>query len=475
MPKCGWGKSPKYSTASLHGSRQGVVWFYEVRMYRIANAPKTDNATKPSDTSTAEHAELPARVPLGKMLRDSERSLSTQSVTKALGLGDTPTNQEVINALYRRYDRSYPQMYKGAERDFGINVAELVRAKDEPFVLKGSKQERQPSGSEPGHKESRHETALSEFLRTQGLDGSSTNRELINKLYERYGANDATTYARARRELGIDIDALTRNRNGRIDGLASQVAADRGKAEPPTHNAEAPATSANARSKRERVANGESTQPRHDARDERPSEVVDRAEPLKMTPQPERVDNGPSRQSGIELGKLIRNYPRSPLDANHADADYTGPFLRDQFKLDNWIDNSCAIRLTYALHKSGVDIATRGALTETIRPVSADGTPEAPFTAALRANELFAKIDKHLGGAEKVGFEFGPDARPDLNGLNGIVLYEYRSLETGRLTRHIGILNNGVESTEFDPITEGARGKATVLRIDSDYGRLASR
>jgi hypothetical protein len=407
-------------------------------------------------------------------LGGSERNLSEQSITEALGLGNAPTNQEVINALYNHYNRNYSKMYKSAERDFGIKVDALVAASEKPFISTDLKHGRLVTRSDVAPQETVRETALEKFLRNRGLDGWSTNQDLINKLYERYGPNDATTYARARYELGIDIEKLSKNRKGRIDGLVADASAARGKSEQSNRNADGPASSTKSRSTRDRAASDEAMQGRPGAGDGHRPDLKERVEPSKMAPQSERIDDGPSRQSGIQLGRLISNYPRSPLDASHADSDYNGPFLREQFKLAKWIDNSCAIRLNYALRKSGVDIGTGGALTETIHPVSTDGTTEAPFAATLRAKELFAKIDKHLGGAEKTKFDFGPDDRPDLSGLNGIVLYEYQDLSTGRQTRHIGILQDGKEQTLVDPTGERARGRATVLRIDSDYDKLAS-
>jgi hypothetical protein len=148
-------------------------------------------------------AALPDRPSLGRLFGRAPLAETTgeaaRSVTKTLGLTETATNQDVINALYKRYDRDYSAMYKGAQRDFGIAVETLVKAKQESFVANYTAQERgegQTSGTTPN---TTLGTPLQKFLHANKLDGASTNRELINKLYERYGANDATTYARAPR------------------------------------------------------------------------------------------------------------------------------------------------------------------------------------------------------------------------------------------------------------------------------------
>ena len=142
------------------------------------------------------------------------------SVIKTLGLSENATNQDVINALHERYHHNYPAMYLGAQRDFGIAVRALVDAKDKPFAPRDTAHGQEGAGTPGSTPTPAPETPLQAFLRNKGLDGSSTNGELIRKLYERYGSDDRTTYARARRELGINIDDLTSKRDQRIDGTA---------------------------------------------------------------------------------------------------------------------------------------------------------------------------------------------------------------------------------------------------------------
>ena len=159
----------------------------------------------------------------------------------------------------------------------------------------------------------------------------------------------------------------------------------------------------------------------------------------------------------------------------HADAGYTGPYLRDQFAIPDYIDNSCAIPLHHALHKSGIGIDTRGAATETVHPTTETAKPEAPFAATLRARELFARIDKHFGSPEKSAFTFGPSNKPDLAGVTGFVLYEYNNPATGAQVRHIGIIDNGKEQTLHDPIALNIKGKATLLVMDRQDRMVALR
>ena len=154
-------------------------------------------------------AALPDRPSLGRLFGRAPLAETTgeaaRSVTKSLGLTENATNQDVINALYKRYDRDYSAMYKGAQRDFGIAIETLVKAKQERFVANDTAQgpgETRTSGTTPN---TTRETPLQKFLQANNLDGASTNRELINKLYERYGVNDATTYARARAENWVSI------------------------------------------------------------------------------------------------------------------------------------------------------------------------------------------------------------------------------------------------------------------------------
>lgn len=416
-------------------------------------------------------AALPDRPSLGRLFGRAPLAETTgeaaRSVTKSLGLTENATNQDVINALYKRYDRDYSAMYKGAQRDFGIAIETLVKAKHERFVANDTAQgpgETRTSGTTPN---TTRETPLQKFLQANNLDGASTNRELINKLYERYGVNDATTYARARRELGVDIDTLVTNRNDRIDGTDVVVARTP-----------------------ERTAPEKATAPRDAHHERRPTEK--RPEVSSSPPAPERSPSqtppnpehsakqghtpSPSVSPSAKLvADVVSHYPRSPLDAMHADAGYTGPYLRDQFAIPDYIDNSCAIRLHHALHKSGIGIDTRGAATETVHPTTETGKPEAPFAATLRARELFARIDQHFGRPEKSDFTFGPSNKPDLAGVTGFVLYEYNNPATGAQVRHIGIIDNGKEQTLHDPIALNIKGKATLLVMDRQDRMVAMR
>lgn len=170
------------------------------------------------DTATAAMPERPSFERLSG--RGETADKDAQSVIKTLGLSENATNQDVINALYKEYNRDYRAMYRGAQRDFGIAVGALVDAKEKPFASGDTahgQARAETSGSTPTPAP---ETPLQTFLQKKGLDGSSTNGELIRKLYERYGSDDRTTYARARRELGINIDDLTSKRDQRIDGTA---------------------------------------------------------------------------------------------------------------------------------------------------------------------------------------------------------------------------------------------------------------
>jgi hypothetical protein len=175
-------------------------------MVSLAQRNKEDSTPDKQGVDTRRDnptAAFPERPSLGRLLR-MERPTDTAekggaSVTKTLGLTENATNQDVINALYKRYDRDYSAMYKGAQRDFGIAIETLVKAKHERFLANDTAQgpgETRTSGTTPN---TTREAPLQKFLQANNLDGASTNRELINKLYERYGVNDATTYARAPR------------------------------------------------------------------------------------------------------------------------------------------------------------------------------------------------------------------------------------------------------------------------------------
>jgi hypothetical protein len=377
---------------------------------------------------------------------------STHDVAAALKLGDSPTNQDVINALFKRYGGNYQAMYTGAERDFGIQVEELVRAKDQPFAPEKVELSARvvPRSLEP--QPVVDQSPLDRFLRERNLDRSATNQDLINALYARYGSSDSTTYARARRELGVNIELLTKNRDETIDSTLRQ--------------------SADRQAKQEKHAS---------TTEERPNDRVSKRERTQShVDQPAEPDSTPREHTRpphaeVDIRKILDHYPRAPLDSDHASPGYSGPFLRDQFKLDTWIDNSCAIRLHYALHKSGVTLDTDGLTTHPVRPVDRSGVPEAPFSAAIRAKELFSTIEKSLPNTRKTSMEFSPGAKPNLEGVNGLVLYEYADPDTGRQGRHIGIIQNGQEQTVFDPISHGARGTAVILMTDPDQPALALR
>lgn len=414
--------------------------------------PRHDNGT----------AALPERLSLARLFgreRPTESAdKGAQPVTKTLGLTENATNQDVINALYKRYDRDYSAMYNGALRDFGIDVETLVRAKHERFVANATSQgpaEARTSNTAP---ETTRETSLKNFLQSRNLDETSTNRELIKALYARYGVNDATTYARARRELGVDIDKLVANRDGRIDG--KDVVGSRTPERPAPEKAASPRDTHHERQTEEKHTKAPSSPA---------TRVHSPAQPTVPTESPTKHERTPSPSvspSAHLVADVVRHYPRAPLDATKADDSYTGPYLRDQFAIPSYIDNSCAIRLSYALHKSGIAIDTRGAATETVHPTTDTGKAEAPFSATLRAKELFAKIDQHFGGREKSAFTFGPSNKPDLTGVTGFILYEYHNPSTGAQIRHIGIIDNGKEQTLHDPIAHNIKGKATLLVMD---------
>jgi hypothetical protein len=415
-------------------------------------APRHDNGT----------AALPERLSLGRLFgreRPTESAdKGSPSVTKALGLTEHATNQDVINALYKRYDRDYSAMYKGAQRDFGIDIGTLVQSKHERFVANETAQQRGEARSSGTAPDTTRETPLQKFLQTNKLDESSTNRELINALYARYGVNDATTYARARRELGVDIDKLVANRDGRIDGkdvvvsrTPERTAPDKASSPRDTHHER------QTEEKHTKVSPSPATRVHSPAQPTVPTES-----PLKH----ERTPSPSVSPSAKLVADVVRHYPKSPLDETKADDGYTGPYLRDQFAIPNYIDNSCAIRLHYALHKSGIAIDTKGAAIEKVHPTTETGKAEAPFAATLRARELFAKIGQHFEGAEKSVLAFGPHNKPDLAGVTGFVLYEYQDRATGAQIRHIGIIDNGKEQTLHDPITLNKSGKATLLVMD---------
>ncbi len=443
-------------------------------MVSLAQRNKEDSTPDKQGVDTRRDnptAAFPDRPSLGRLFGRAPLAETTgeaaQSVTKTLGLTENATNQDVINALYKRYDRDYSAMYKGAQRDFGIAIETLVKAKHERFLANDTAQgpgETRTSGTTP---DTTRETPLQKFLQTNNLDGASTNRELINKLYERYGVNDATTYARARRELGVDIDKLVTNRDDRIDGTDVVVARTPQRTAP------------------ERSASPRDAHPERRTSDKRPevssSPAAPERSPSQTPPNPdhsakqEHTPNPSVTPSAKLVADVVRHYPRSPLDAMHAGDGYTGPYLRDQFAIPHYIDNSCAIRLHHALHKSGIAIDTRGAATETVRPTTETGEADAPFAATLRARELFAKIDQHFGRPEKSAFTFGPSNKPDLAGVTGFVLYEYNNPTTGDQVRHIGIIDNGKEQTLHDPIALNIKGKATLLVMDRQDGMVAMR
>jgi hypothetical protein len=278
-------------------------------------------------------------------------------------------------------------------------------------------------------------------------------------LYTRYGVNDATTYARARRELGVDIDKLVANRDGRIDG--KDVVGSRTPEKTVPKKADSLRDTHHERRPTERRPEVSSSpaapvrppsqtppNPEHSAKQEHT------ASPL-VSPSAKLVADG------------VRHYPRAQLDAMHADEGYTGPYLRDQFAIPDYIDNSCAIRLHHALHKSGIGIDTKGATIEKVHPTTETGKPEAPCAATLRARELLARIDQHFGRTEKSDFTFGPSNKPDLAGVTGFVLYEYQDRATGAQIRHIGIIDNGKEQTLHDPIALNKIGKSHASRHGS--------
>ncbi len=400
-----------------------------------------------------EQATLPDRESLAS-LRGHLRTTthSAHDVVAALKLGDSPTNQDVINALFKRYGGNYTDMYKGAERDFGIQVEALVRAKDQPFAHDKVESRTRVT---PRTQESQpvvDQSPLDRFLRERDLDRSSTNQDLINALYARYGSSDSTTYARARRELGVNIELLTKNRGETIDSTLGKSPDRQAKQEKHTSTTE--------ERPHDRVPKRERTQSHVD-------------QPAKLDSTPREHTRSPHGE--VDIRKVLDHYPRAPLDSEHASPGYSGPFLRDQFKLDTWIDNSCAIRLHYALHKSGVTLDTDGLTTHPVRPVDRSGAPEAPFSAAIRAKELFSTIEKSMPNTPKTSIEFSPGIEPNLEGMNGLVLYEYADPDTGRQGRHIGIIQNGEEQTVFDPIAHGARGRAVILMTDADQQGLALR
>ena len=191
-------------------------------MASFSTGSKVANSPVPGVDSQSTEAALPARVPLKDLLGRDQRSTTPaqtpEATVKALGLEGSPTNQQVINALHARYNNDYSAMYLGAERDFGIQVDDLVREKHQPFIKNAVRQEAHREMSSAVSMADKQAAAREKFLGENGLNGASTNRELIIKLYDRYGSNDATTYARARKDLGIDIDTLAENRGGRIDG-----------------------------------------------------------------------------------------------------------------------------------------------------------------------------------------------------------------------------------------------------------------
>ena len=400
-----------------------------------------------------EQATLPARESITSLRGHPRDAIhSKHDVVTALKLGDSPTNQDVINALFRRYGGNYSAMYKGAERDFGIQVEALVQAKDQPYAHEKAAP---GAGVAPRTVEPQpvvDQSPLDRFLRERNLDRSSTNQDLINALYARYGSSDSTTYARAQRELGVNIELLTKNRGETIDSTLGK--------------------SPDRQAKQEKHASPTEERPQERvSKSERNQSHVDKPATPDSTPR-ERTQ---SPHAEVDIRKILHHYPHAPLDSDHASPGYSGPFFRDQFKLDSWIDNSCAIRLHYALHKSGVTLDTDGITTHPVRPVDSSGAPEAPFSAAIRAKELFSTIEKSLPNTPKTSMEFSPGDEPSLHGVNGFVLYEYVNPDTGRQGRHIGILQNGQEQTAFDPIAYGARGKAVILMTDPEQPSLAQR
>jgi hypothetical protein len=137
--------------------------------------PRHDNDT----------ASLPGRFSIARLFgreRPTENAdKGAQSVTKTLGLNENASNRDVINALYKRYNRDHSAMYKGAQREFGIDIETLRKARHERFVADETAQGRgdaRTSNSIPG---TTRETSLQKFLQNNNLDGSSTNHELINK------------------------------------------------------------------------------------------------------------------------------------------------------------------------------------------------------------------------------------------------------------------------------------------------------
>jgi len=163
-------------------------------------------------------------------------------VIKTLGLSENATNQDVVNALYQRYNRDYVAMYRGAQSDFGIAVGKLVNAREQPFAPRDTAHGHGEAGTSGSTLTTTPETPLQTFIRKNGLDGASTNQELINKLYKRYGSDDRTTYARARRELGINIDDITSKRDQPIDGTAVVGASSQERTAPPSLTPQSPST-----------------------------------------------------------------------------------------------------------------------------------------------------------------------------------------------------------------------------------------
>ncbi len=113
------------------------------------------------------------------------------------------TNQAVINALYKHYGRDYGRMYNGAQKELGLDVETLVRDRKAIFIKPEVASEFQ------------------DFLKKANLTENSTKQELINALYARYGNTDYTTYVKSRRDFGINIDDLTKDRKGLLGNLAA--------------------------------------------------------------------------------------------------------------------------------------------------------------------------------------------------------------------------------------------------------------
>jgi hypothetical protein len=177
-----------------------------------------------------------------------------------------------------------------------------------------------------------------------------------------------------------------------------------------------------------------------------------------------KVLNPNAEIAKININKLSRVYPNQPLDAKHAEEGEAQEYFRELYKVPNYIDATCAIRMCVALDQAGHEIDRSGLAKAPVQVCDPETGEARTHNAAIRAKELFRKIVDYLGDPQMYAVNFSKDKQVDLSGKSGIIYYEFKNPEEGRHTQyHIGIIKNGEEITRCSPIDLGYTGKAVFI------------